>query len=147
MRRRRHAASMAGVLPTSPHPGGLAVAVLAGGAATGGRYAVAELRGPRAADLPLHVHEREDECLLVLDGALELRGDGARETLAAGAAAHLPRRRPHGLRVVSARAVFLQLWTPAGFEETLGLLSGPAPDPDDVAALLAGAGVTLLERR
>ena len=55
---------------------------------TGGALSVFETSigaGP-----PLHVHDREDECLYVLDGALSVRCGGDAFTAAAGSFVFLP---------------------------------------------------------
>jgi mannose-6-phosphate isomerase-like protein (cupin superfamily) len=117
--------------------------------ATGGRYALAEAQGERGAGFPCHVHTREDEWLLVLDGELDLRLDGGQRRVGPAEPAILPRRAPHEITVRSGHARFLTLWDPAGFDEALRVLADPDPAApplprDDVAALLAGVGVTLL---
>lgn len=133
-------------VPTSTAlPTGLRFSVLVDGAASGGRYALADVTGERGARVPLHMHAHEGETVLVLDGELEVRSDRGAQRLRAGEPAILPPRDPHGLEVVSDRARFLLLWQPAGVERLVRTLAGePALDPDDAAALLAAAGVTLL---
>jgi quercetin dioxygenase-like cupin family protein len=134
---------------------GFHLRVLVDGAATAGRHAVAELRGGRGAALPAHVHADEDEWVLVLAGRVSVRMSNVEVTIGAGERLPLPRGRSHGLTVASGAARFLQVWTPAGHEDVLRRLSdpvlagqveppGPAIDRDDVAAVLAGGGVTLL---
>jgi mannose-6-phosphate isomerase-like protein (cupin superfamily) len=60
---------------------------------TGGALSVFETSigaGP-----PLHVHDREDECLYVLDGELSIRCGGDAFDAGAGSFVFLPRGRPH----------------------------------------------------
>lgn len=112
--------------------------VVAGGEATGGRYAVLEVEAARGAGHPAHLHRHEDELLVLLDGALEVVVDGEPTTLAAGGAARMPRGVPHRFEVASDEARFLLLYLPAGLEEVTGAWSR---DDDDLAALLAAGGV------
>jgi len=60
---------------------------------TGGALSVFETSidaGP-----PLHVHDRDDECFYVLDGALSVRCGSEEFDAAAGSFVFLPRGRPH----------------------------------------------------
>jgi quercetin dioxygenase-like cupin family protein len=131
------------------HLAGLTATVLADGPGTGGRYLLADVTGARGARVPSHVHANEDEWLLVLDGELRVRVDGGERLVGPAEPVVLPRGVPHAVAVVSERARFLTLWDPAGLEDMLRLLADPAPDArplprDDVAALLARGGVTLV---
>ncbi len=129
---------------------GMAVRVLADAAATGGELSVCALSAPPGAATPLHRHTGEDEIVVVHTGALEVRRHGApARTLGPGESLLLPRDVPHRLAAGPAEgAGFLALWSPGGFEAALAAAGTPtggdAPDPDDVAALFAGAGVWLL---
>jgi quercetin dioxygenase-like cupin family protein len=129
---------------------GMAVRVLADAAATGGELSVCALSAPPGAATPLHRHTGEDEIVVVHSGALEVWRPGSpARTLVPGDAALLPRDVPHRLAAGPAEgAGFLALWSPGGFEAALAAAGTPTgglpPDPDDVAALFAGAGVWLL---
>jgi quercetin dioxygenase-like cupin family protein len=104
-----------------------------GGDATGGRLAVLEHQEKRGHASPLHRHDAADETFLVLEGELRFQVDGETYGAGPGATAFLPRRRPHAFVVTSARARFLTLHTPAGFEDfalATGTLAGEAPPPD-----------------
>jgi|tagenome__1003787_1003787.scaffolds.fasta_scaffold20659262_3 quercetin dioxygenase-like cupin family protein len=143
-------ATMTVPAPSPLDAAGLTMTMLADEAATGGHYAMADVEGERGAAVPRHVHDREDEWLLVLDGELLLRLDGEQRRVGPAEPAILPRNVPHAYEVTSDYARVLVLWDPAGFEEVLRVLvdaePGAPPLPyDDVAALLAGAGVTMLE--
>lgn len=122
----------------------LVVDVIAGGAATGGAYALLDVRAAAGAALAPHVALRHDAVLYVLEGELELEtGDGIR-TLGVGGQAALARRAPRRVRAVSDVRV-LALTVPAGLDELSDLVGEPL-DGDDLAALLAAAGISLLPR-
>ena len=86
------------------------------GDATGGALSIVEERGRLGCVTPRHLHEREAETFVVLDGALEGWCEGERHLVEAGSLLHLPAGREHAFRVASARAHFYTLITPAGFE-------------------------------
>ena len=81
---------------------------------------------------PLHVHHREDESMLVLEGKIRFR-QGEREfTAGPGTFVWGPREVPHAFRVQSRRARALVLVTPGGFEEMFaagGVPAGEASEP------------------
>jgi quercetin dioxygenase-like cupin family protein len=129
---------------------GMAVRVLAGAAAMGGELSVCAVAAPAGAATPLHRHTGEDEIVVVHSGAVEVSRHGSPpRTLGPGESLLLPRGIPHRIAAGPAEdAGFLLLWSPGGFEAALAAAGTPdparAPDPDDVAALFAGAGVWLL---
>ena len=110
-----------------------------------------EARGGAAA--PLHVHEREDEQFLVVDGSVGFVIGDERLTAGAGESVFLPRRVPHAYVVLSESARVVGSATPGGFEAFFSELGTPiipgepeAPGPS-IPELAAGAprfGVTIL---
>ena len=88
-----------------------------------GGLSVVEQRAQRGYATPPHVHSREDETLVVLEGALEYTV-GER----AGESAFLPHHEGHRFAVVSERAHHLMLITPGGFEEMFQAISAPAAE-------------------
>lgn len=122
--------------------------VLVDGVASGGRYSVCELTAPRGTGMPLHLHTLEDETLIVVAGTVDAWCDGTHTRLEAPASMSCARGTPHRFTAASAEARVLVVISPAGFEATLAATSADAPgeavDPDDLAALFTGAGVTLL---
>lgn len=126
-----------------------------GSADSGGTIGVVELTGRQAEMPPLHVHRREDETFVVIDGELTLFTPGASRTLRAGKALLAPKGVPHAYRVESERARWLAVSTPAGFADFVLAASvpaeadelPPADRPLDMPALLAAAeahGIAIL---
>lgn len=131
--------------PTRPRfwPHGLRAVLRVPGEATRGAYALLEVEAPPGCTVAAHVHRHEDEQIVVLDGAVDITCEGVRTRHAPGGSVVLPAGRPHHLATEHG-ARFLWLFRPAGVEEVLGKLAGGALDDDDVSALLAGAGITVL---
>lgn len=124
--------------------------VVLGGHETGGTFSLVEERAVLGAMTPRHVHTREAETFIVLDGALEAWSEDGSVLVEAGSAIHLPPGREHAFRIASASARFYTLITPSGFESFFvdsGVvldqsfegdlpIPGPIP-PEGVAALQA----------
>ncbi len=130
------------------HDGQL-VRVLADGAGTGGACTLLEVWAPVGSGLPCHVHDLEDETVHVLDGHVRVCLGPTVRDAGPGEVVHLPRGVPHRVVAVSAEARFLALHVPAGIERFLRATAdqaaaGPLAVDDDVAALLAAAGLRLL---
>ncbi|MGN6301764.1 MAG: cupin domain-containing protein, partial [Angustibacter sp.] len=86
------------------------------GADTGGAFSLVEERAARGACTPQHLHTREAETFIVLDGALEGWCEGSTTVVEAGSMIHLPPGLQHAFRIASASAHFYTLITPSGFE-------------------------------
>lgn len=86
------------------------------GEATGGAFSIVEERARLGCMTPRHVHGRESETFVVLDGALEGWFEGSTTLVEAGSLIHLPAGREHAFRIASESAHFYTLITPAGFE-------------------------------
>ncbi len=86
------------------------------GEATGGSFSVIEERAQLGSMTPRHVHGREAETFIVLDGALEGWCEGQVRLVEAGQLIYLPPNREHAYRVASDSAHYYVLITPAGFE-------------------------------
>ena len=135
-------------VPVFDHLSFLCRTMLAG-QATGGTLAVVEERGRLGCMTPRHIHDREAETFVVLDGALEGWCDGELQVVEAGSLLHLPAQREHAFRVVSETAHFYTIITPAGFEAFFsttgtpveqafqGELPVPGPVPPEAVAALA----------
>ena len=97
---------------------------------------------------PLHVHDGEDEVVVILEGTMTYQVGEERGELAAGGLLWFPRAVPHAVANLSGSPVrFLTVVTPAGVEDFFraqrDYLEGLEPDtsPDPVAlAAVAGAG-------
>lgn len=115
---------------------------------TGGAFAVIEHLAPRGSGSPLHVHSREDEWFYVIEGELTLWVDGETIVAPAGSFVFGPKGIPHTFLVSSDEARFLLAAAPAGFEDFMRAVGGPAErpeippeatEPPDVAGLTAVA--------
>jgi mannose-6-phosphate isomerase-like protein (cupin superfamily) len=95
---------------------------------------------------PLHIHHREDEGMLVLEGEIRFR-QGPEEFVAGpGTLVWVPREVPHAFTVQSPSARALVIVTPGGFEQMFadgGMPAGNTTEPPtqhydpDVARALA----------
>jgi quercetin dioxygenase-like cupin family protein len=116
-----------------------------------GRLGIWESEESRGDALPLHVHRREDEQVVVLDGEVFFHVGGAVHRLRGGETLALPRDVPHAHAVASASARILTVATPGGFEalfDELGVPAPPgstAPPPPDRRTLAAAAGRLAVE--
>jgi len=104
-----------GVLPVLNHLDFVCRIALPG-ELTSGELSIIEERGRLGCMTPRHIHERESETFLVLDGALEGWCEGEFQTVEEGNLIHLPAGREHAFRVLSQSARFYTLISPAGFE-------------------------------
>jgi quercetin dioxygenase-like cupin family protein len=120
---------------------------------SGGRLGVWESEEPRGVGLPLHVHTREDEQVVVLDGEIVVRVGEATHRLATGATLTLPRGVPHAHLVTSERARLLTVAIPGGFERLFtelgspilpGTPAPPIPDREARQAVLRRLGVEVV---
>ena len=108
---------------------------------------IVELTGTRGEMPPLHIHHREDEAFVVLDGELTVFTPGESVTLRAGDAVFAPKGVPHAYRVESERARWLGVSNPAGLASFVLAASDPAEANDlppadrpvDMERLLAAA--------
>jgi quercetin dioxygenase-like cupin family protein len=105
--------------------------VLVDGQATGGAFAMIEVRTPPGGGPPPHVHHREEETFYVLEGEVTFYADGEARVVQAGGTVFLPRGREHTFRNEgSAPTRMLVLATPAGFERFLQEVAHPLPSAD-----------------
>jgi len=106
--------------------GGLALIKLTG-AQTEGRFSLIEVLYPPNREVPLHIHNREDETFHVLEGTISYRVGTLRLEATAGHTLFAPRGVPHGFTVLSPKpAHYLIVYSPAGFEEFIRESSIPA---------------------
>lgn len=91
--------------------------VLLDGAATGGQLSIVRAEGVgQDHGAPPHVHSREDEVFVVLEGTVTFVCGETEATLGPGGALFLPRGIPHAYRLATPRATMLMLFTPGGLE-------------------------------
>ena len=119
------------------------------GAHTDGAVAVVEHSFAPGAWVPPHVHTREDEYSIVIEGEIGF-GSGSQEvTLGPGGYITKPRNELHAMwNAGPAPARMIEIISPAGFElyfeeaAELFLSADGAPDPQDLAALADRYGLT-----
>jgi quercetin dioxygenase-like cupin family protein len=112
-----------------------------------GSLGIVELTGTRGEMPPLHIHHREDEAFVVLDGELTVYTPGESVTLRAGDAVFARKGVPHAYRVESERARWVGVSNPAGLASFVLAASDPAEANDlppadrpvDMERLLAAA--------
>lgn len=138
------AASGAQVRPDTFWWQGATVTIVARSTDTGGAMGVADGIFPAGFGPPLHVHHREDEALLVIEGELRVRQGDRDLTAGPGTWVWGPRGVPHAFRVESERARVLVVVTPGGFEEMFEVggvpadsAAAPPEGPYDPAAAVA----------
>src|SRR3954452_4089563 len=114
--------------------------------ATGGQLSVFRATMRQGFAPPRHIHTREDEVFLVLDGDVAFEIDGRRRSAGPGTSVSMPRGVPHGFLVQSAVATMLGVMVPGHFEHLFRTLSVPADArtlppagsvPLEVAAVMA----------
>jgi mannose-6-phosphate isomerase-like protein (cupin superfamily) len=92
---------------------------------TGGRYAIAEIVSTPEGFVPLHVHHREDEAFVVLDGEVAFTIADRTFVTGPGGFAFGPRDVPHRYEVRTPSARMLMIFSPAGFEGFIRETSTP----------------------
>jgi quercetin dioxygenase-like cupin family protein len=114
--------------------------------ATGGQLSVFRATCRRGFGPPRHVHSREDEVFVVLDGDVCFEIDGRRLAAGPGTTIYMPRGVPHAFRVESPVARMLGIIAPGDFEHLFRNLSVPAEEralppvgtvPLEVGAIIA----------
>jgi quercetin dioxygenase-like cupin family protein len=105
--------------------------------ATDGKLTVFQATMPEGFSPPRHIHTREDEVFLVLEGEAWFDVDGERQLAGPGTSVYMPRGVPHTFRVKSPAARMLGIMTPGAFEQLFRGLSIPAgeralPEPGTV---------------
>jgi quercetin dioxygenase-like cupin family protein len=119
---------------------GVGVVFKIDGADTGGVLSIVEHPFAVGALVPPHVHTREDEYSIVLEGEIGFRSEDREVVLGAGGYIIKPRGEVHAMWNAGAvPARMIEVISPAGFEgffrELTDMTAVGAPDPADVAAL------------
>lgn len=135
---------------------GTRMRLLMSGKDTGGAFCMMEMFGPPGKSTPLHMHEREEETLTVLEGVMHLTVGDKQVSVRAGETALLPRNVPHRLtNNGDAPARYLLVCTPAGFDDFVdscadaqaAVVTPTSPGPEDIKRMREAAprfGITLL---
>lgn len=125
-------------------PERLRATILTTGAETDGRHDLTDGVLPPGATVPLHLHTRYEERLVVVSGSLTVWAGPDKLTLRAGDYYHVPLNTPHTFQASSEGARSLNISSPAGFAETITRAGTPAhlatPDAEfDLDLLMAVA--------
>ena len=113
---------------------------------TEGKLSVFRATMPQGFSPPRHIHTREDEVFLVLEGDVCFDLDGDRRFAGPGTSVYMPRGVPHTFRIQSPVARMLGIMVPGTFEQLFRHLSVPADEralpepgtvPFDVSAVMA----------
>ncbi len=132
---------------------GSTLEILVDSAVSNGQVLIMRSDTARGNGVPVHVHQREDEIFLLLNGALTVWAGDQRRELSGGGVAVLPKGVPHTYFVTSQTATILEVIAPGGLEQAFREagwdLRTPPPDgwactPDAVATAMAKAGCTIL---
>ncbi|ASW56776.1 hypothetical protein CIK06_25395 [Plantactinospora sp. KBS50] len=97
---------------------------------TDNAFWLAEQTSNRGYASPVHVHSREDETFVVLDGELSIEIDGVLYRPGVGSTVFAPRGLPHSYKVESDQARWLVLGTPGGFDGWFFETGKPAERPE-----------------
>ena len=144
------AATLTAVQPGEGAAGGLApgigVVFKISSDATGGALSIVEHPFDVGALVPPHVHTREDEISIVLEGEIGFRSNNEEVVLAPGGYIVKPRGEVHAMwNAGRTPARMIEVITPGGFERFFGdltkLTAVGRPDPDEVAALAGRYGL------
>lgn len=90
--------------------------------------AIADVLARRGGEPALHVHDREDETYVVLDGALTFQRGEERFDAFTGDVVFLPRGVEHGFALRTPTARLLVVCTPGGLRAPFAALSEPLAD-------------------
>lgn len=111
--------------PMQPLMPGVGVAFKIDGRDTGGAVAIVEHRFEAAAFVMPHVHHREDEFSIVLEGEIGFRSEDTEVVLGAGGYIVKPRGQVHAMwNAGKTPARMIEVISPAGFEELFRAVVG-----------------------
>src|SRR4051812_31253647 len=113
---------------------------------TGGAVAIVEHPFPVGALVPPHLHTREDEYSIVIEGEIGFRSGDREAVLGAGGYITKPRGELHTMwNAGSTPARMIEVISPAGFEkyfrELADLTTGGAPPVEAIATLAKAYGL------
>lgn len=123
---------------------------------TGGQCTIVDVTEPPGSEAPLHVHHREDEGFLILEGSVTFQVGDQVVDAGPGDFAWGPRDVPHRYTAGPEGCRMLFICTPGGFEDLVREMSVPAqaltlpppsdaePDWEHIAAAAVANGCELL---
>lgn len=121
------------------------VMVLRDGADTQGAYSVMELLIAPGNGTPPHVHHREDETFLIMDGEMTFWVDGAVRVLKKGDFLHAPKDVPHHYANTGTNPARLVVTAvPAGIEEFFEKVGTVLNSPNDPTVPLTPEAIALM---
>ncbi len=114
-----------------------------------GDYYAFEVVSPIGLGIPPHVHDHEDEVILVAEGNFEVWIDGKTYSAPAGSVFHFPRHIAHGFQNVGTTTgrTFWNVMPGKNFEtffDELGSLPAGPPDMAKVAAIFGKYDINIL---
>ena len=133
--------------------GGGVMRIMLDGSNTDGQLTMIRSAAAGGSASPVHVHDQEDEIVVLVKGSGIFWVGDQRFELSEGGVAFLPRNVPHAYRFTSADVDMLAVCTPAGTEDFFRAagwdLSSPVPEgweitPATLAAAAAATGQTVL---
>ena len=122
---------------------------------TGGAFTLLEIVNPPGGGVPPHVHERDDETVVLVDGSATALIDGSPEQMSPGDVVFIPRGVVHAFEAGDAGARAIAITSPGGSESMLRD-GAPAKAGDEappevgeaeigvMMAAAAGAGLSFL---
>lgn len=129
---------------------GIGVVFKIDGQHTGGAVSIVEQPFEIGALVPPHIHTREDEVSIVLEGRVGFRSEDQEVVLAPGGYIVKPRGEVHAMwNAGRSVARIIEVITPAGFEgamrEFAAMVAAGPPDPETLGALAARYGISFEE--
>lgn len=115
---------------------------------TGGQFSLLKMTEPKGLEPPPHIHTREDEIFMLLEGEMLFTCGGETFHAKAGDSMFLPKNILHSFQVVTDKAEVMILLTPAGLEKFFVEMSQKAPEmkaplmpsgPPDISRLISTA--------
>jgi quercetin dioxygenase-like cupin family protein len=93
---------------------------------TNGTFSLLKCVVRKGFEPPLHMHTREDESYMILDGEIIYQNGDQKIHARKGDFIQMPKNIPHKFKLVSETVTFLLFITPGGFEELFWQFSRPA---------------------
>lgn len=113
------------------------IETIVGGADTEHRWTFSIMHGPGGDDVPLHLHQNEDEAFFILEGEITVWQGDQSAVIGPEEFVLLPKEVPHCYKVTSPEgARWIAITAPTGFEQFVAHVIKPAterrlPTPDE----------------